>query len=403
MGGSGATYPFSLTLPMGFSPAPAIAQGAHEAILYGAKGAGSARAKALSPVLDPEERWSATRTSPSSSHTAHALVQDDLMLFEMVPPDGPVPSDAQLSAVLQRYEDVHLKVKASKVHRSGVRQVGLGYELDTNVWACTGEKFRALQSAVCTLVSRGWSFPREVERIVGQFTHIYLLHRPSLSVFSCVYTFARRLGHRCAKLWPVVKRELATALAILPLVIADVSRPVSPLLAQVDACPKGGAVVYTRSVPLDQLREECRRPRANFGDLDADGAPPRPLVSLSMRSRFDATLDPGAWHVSFRRSFTSGGHINERELGMVVDAVRWFTRTVGNFSSRLVVESDSLVAVCVVRKGRSSKRGLLKHCRRLAAMTLAAGVVVELRWIPTGRNMADQPSRGGRVPGPCVA
>jgi hypothetical protein len=259
---------------MGFASAPAVAQGAHEAILYGEKGDGSERAKVLSAVLDPGERWSSTRTPPASATTAHALVQDDLMLFEMVPPDGPVPGSAALSAVLQRYGDVNLTAKPSKVKPFGPRQEGLGYELDNNVWACTADKSDALYRAVNALVSRGWAFPREVERVIGQFTHIFLLHRPALSVFGCVYVFARRLGHRCAKLWPVVKRELGTALAILPLVVADVSRPVSPLLVQVDACPKGGAVVYTRSQPLGQLREECRRPRPNFCDSGEEGAPP---------------------------------------------------------------------------------------------------------------------------------
>ena len=36
-------------------------------------------------------------------------------------------------------------------------------------------------------------------------------------------------------------------------------------------------------------------------------------------------------------------------------------------------------------------------------MTLAEAIAVEARWVPTDRCMADQPSRGESVPGPCVA
>ena len=40
-------------MPMGFVAAPAIAQGAHESVLYGAEGAESDETRALAPALDP--------------------------------------------------------------------------------------------------------------------------------------------------------------------------------------------------------------------------------------------------------------------------------------------------------------------------------------------------------------
>ena len=58
------------------------------------------------------------------------------------------------------------------------------------------------------------------------------------------------------------------------------------------------------------------------------------------------------------------------------------------------------------RKGaRASERAegarpLLRHCRRLAALTLAEQLTVEGRWIPMDRNFADGPSPG-RGPAPC--
>ena len=60
------------------------------------------------------------------------------------------------------------------------------------------------------------------------------------------------------------------------------------------------------------------------------------------------------------------------------------------------------MVIGALRKGRSSKPGLLSRLRRLAAITLAERITLVGRYVPTERNMADQPSRGGLVPGPCT-
>ena len=65
-----------------------------------------------------------------------------------------------------------------------------------------------LERRVRSLQRRGWARPREVEAVVGKFTHIMLLHRPVLSVFSSVYAFARKVGGKVARVWPSVLREL---------------------------------------------------------------------------------------------------------------------------------------------------------------------------------------------------
>ena len=84
----GYTWPRLTTLPMGWKPSPGIAQGSHEAVLYGSLGGGSELARALPPVLEPAARWSSERVPELDSpgaRTPHALVVDDLLLFRMVP------------------------------------------------------------------------------------------------------------------------------------------------------------------------------------------------------------------------------------------------------------------------------------------------------------------------------
>ena len=115
-----------------------------------------------------------------------------------------------------------------------------------------------------------------------------------------------------------------------------------------------------------------------------------------------------SWHVwqlhaPFCRRFrgaSRAAHINDKELSVVVDAVRWAIRSPSTRRCRLVLQADSTAAVGAVRKGRSSQRSLLRHCRRLAALTLATQLTVEGRWTPTSKNFADGPSRG-RGPAPC--
>ncbi len=242
--------------------------------------------------------------------------------------------------------------------------------------------------------------------MVGRFTSSFLLHRLALSVFSAVYAFGRKVGDRPARVWPSVLRELRLALAVLPLVQSDLSRPVAECLVQTDASDTGGAAVYTTAVPHDALRRECLRPRHEPKPADAAADPW--CVERALAASFVAPTDPAAWRVAFRQTFAPGtaartAHINAKELSTAVDAVRWACRSARTRRCRLVLELDSAVAVSVLRKGRSSRPGLRRLCRRLAAVSLAEQVAVEARWIPTTRNMADQPSRGGRTPGPCLS
>ena len=123
-----------------------------------------------------------------------------------------------------------------------------------------------------------------------------------------------------------------------------------------------------------------------------------------MRTQFDMPLEPGAWRVGFRKRHRpeERRHINELELEAVIDATRWLSRSHAGARRRVVLEVDSLVVACALRKGRSSRPALSKHLRRLAALTLALELHVEARWTPTSRNMADGPSRGRKMPSPCL-
>jgi len=81
------------------------------------------------------------------------------------------------------------------------------------------------------------------------------------------------------------------------------------------------------------------------------------------------------------------------ELRAVLTAVRWVLSLPQSVNKRLLVLCDSQVALGAVSKGRSSSQPLLRRLRALAALVMASGLCVTVRWIPTDLNPADEPSR----------
>ena len=441
--GRGYTYPRLTTLPMGFGPSPGIAQAAHEAVLYGEAGVGSEPARRLAPVVSPAARWSGQRVPDMESPAAsapHALIIDDLLLFRQVQlgragvdedtdDEGdsparsaeelasrpavlrgstdalPVADGTALQSVLTRYKEVGLRTKPSKVRDYDAVQDLLGHTLDHNVLRGSCSRFAAIRAEVVRVTRCGWARPRDVERLVGKITHWLLLHRPALALLNAVYAFCRTDSpDRPRRLWPSVQQELNDAVAVLPLVRSDLSRPVAEQLLQTDACDTGAAVVYTSTVEHAALRRECARPRRTMQPPESPIAPWSAASDLA--ADFSASVAPADWHVAVRRSYppesrVRHAHINEKEAGALVLAIRWAARSRRTRRCRLVLQSDSAAAVCAFRKGRSSRPGMRRQCQKVAALTLAHGITPEFRWVATDRNMADQPSRGFAAPGPC--
>ena len=89
----------------------------------------------------------------------------------------------------------------------------------------------------------------------------------------------------------------------------------------------------------------------------------------------------------------------------VVMAVQRLSRCRKGRQCRMLVVTDSLVALGCFRKGRSSNQGLLYLSRRLAGLSMGYNIRVALRYVeyyvPSERNMADGSSRGAAYA--CVA
>ena len=85
-------------------------------------------------------------------------------------------------------------------------------------------------------------------------------------------------------------------------------------------------------------------------------------------------------------------HINELELQMVHNAMRWRLRHFKALGTRVCLFVESQVTVAVAAKGRSSSRRLNAVLSRLNALCLATFSAPFFVYMYTADNPADAPS-----------
>ena len=103
------------------------------------------------------------------------------------------------------------------------------------------------------------------------------------------------------------------------------------------------------------------------------------------------------WRELYRLRWKEKEHNNIGELRMTVQILRHLSRSRKYWDRRHLVISDSLVAIGVIAKGRSSSPPLLRLARAAAAVQMVLGVRPYMRWVESERNWADGPSRGHPV------
>ena len=90
-------------------------------------------------------------------------------------------------------------------------------------------------------------------------------------------------------------------------------------------------------------------------------------------------------------------HNSIGECRGVVACLRHAARTSACGDCRILCITESLATPGVLSKGRSSSRGVLRQSRVGASYQLGLNLRMVLRYVPSGRNWADGPSRGQKV------
>nr|MDZ8103123.1 hypothetical protein [Nostoc sp. DedSLP01] len=353
--GAGAVvYPVCKRLPMGWAHSPRLAQAAHEHLIDTQTG------------LRPADRICADNDTVVDRER-HQEYIDDLILYDYDP--------VRLAATQQRYiaavRRAGLVVKDSKVvppSCDGVVCLGLEvHGVDHTVGASVA-KLDALRADTRRVLRAGGCSGTDLAHVVGRWTWAAMACRPVLSVFNAVYRFIECAKGRRFTLWRSAARELLLVMDLAPLMFVDTSADWFDRVVATDASSEGLGVV---AAPL----EADAAPRVVTG---ADSA---------------ALAASSAWRTIVSSRWRRAEHINVLELRALTTAVRWVLSFREAINCRVLVLCDSQVVVGAVTKGRSSSQPLLRRLRYLAAMVLASGLRLALRWVASADNPADGPSR----------
>lgn len=260
------------------------------------------------------------------------------------------------------------------------------------------------------IIASGITTPRTLATLLGIWSWSSLCFRPFLSIFNACYKFLSVHfdvnPDADMELWPSVLDELSTAAALLPLLRVSLSAEWHGEVSCVDAGPDLGAVV-TAPFPTSLVAEAgARGLRSGWSthragdDMAGDpaealtesrGLPPEPID--------DALLAHAerSWRVAYVQTWESVEHNNVGEMRVLVGALRRAARSASG--KRVLLLTDSLVAMGALLKGRSSSWPLLRLCRVALATCLGSGLRFAIRYVPTWINPADAPSRGIRLAG----
>jgi hypothetical protein len=338
-------YPCCRTLPMGWTHSVFIAQAAHEHLMITRGG------------FDPRDFL--TPTSDSDLNRVRVQVYiDDVSFFGTDPATVGSAQDRYVTTV----SHAHLPPKLSKLVKPTSHAVeSLGLQVDGNelTIGLSPVKLRQLVDLTRAVLTAGHCTGAQLSHVVGKWTWACMVCRPALSVFSAVYQFIEKAWFSDFSLWSSVRRELTTIADLAPLLQSSLRDEVCPRAVAVDASNSGLGVVST------------------------------PLLSLD----FDDYRD-SSWSVIASSRWKFGAeHINSLELRAASTAIRWSLSFPSSLGRKLLLFTDSQVALGALRKGRSSSPLLLRRLRTISSWLLASGLRLLLYWIPSEDNPADEPSR----------
>lgn len=155
-------------------------------------------------------------------------------------------------------------------------------------------RFWRLAEAMRYVLRRPYMTGREVERLLGHWTHALMPRREMLSIFGTAYSFVGRSYERRQRLRASARREFRWALALLPLAFADLRMEYGDRIWAVDA-PLWVLVLTERGHPVTEADELARqRERCRFRDpeVEAHGSRQRALSALRAASTRDVALPP---------------------------------------------------------------------------------------------------------------
>ncbi len=398
------------TLAMGDSCAVELAQTAHVGILH-------------QLGLYREDNMVCMNMALPRSPRMIGVVIDDLILLERVAIDelGELSSAAHSSSLLEtalaRYHELGLIPHPGKTFFAegasefwGAAFDGVGGFVRASLKRCIPIMFVTtgiLKIGLCSL--------KLLEVVVGCWTSMFMFRRRLLSVLNVCYEPLHREcpSSSIIRLSPALKEELLMCISLVPLACTCLRAKNSPHLYASDASDWGWAVV--RSKLPNWLQSEVHRHKlrksvwAKFlsplkaskrirGALPPAEELPPGEGSLSSHPLYIELATAMQFEEVQKGKTRDGAHINVGEVRGLIRAER--AAVDEHFPVRSFCLADSMVALGVWVKGRSSSPGLNQELQQSLPIHLGCGAISNAGYIPTEVNAADDPTRHARVRSP---
>jgi hypothetical protein len=174
----------------------------------------------------------------------HGIVIDDLFLFSL----DQQRAQQSFDAVLATYRAAGFVVKDSKVvapTSAPVKVIGFDIDGAAATVSLPEESQQQLVRTTLAVLARGVVTGGTLSYLLGKWTWCMLLRRPSLAALQQSYRYAQLARGRRFTLWPSVRRELRTLLALLPLLHARLDTPCFHRAIASDASELAAGVVTT--------------------------------------------------------------------------------------------------------------------------------------------------------------
>ena len=348
-------WPVVAVLPMGWSHSVYLAQVVHERLTDAA-------------LCDPLLRIQGPESSFDIGSVKHGQYIDDYFSIGI----SRKISKKYLDRVVEKCAELRIPAKESKLIQPGEKEVTiLGMDVSESGFIFPSRiKFEVLVAYTWDFLKRNKWKPQVVKKLLGHWAWNLLLRRPIFSVLAETYKFAALPDENVARRPSnQMRRELYTLVGLSPFIQARITRPYAEFILCTDASLRGGGVVY------------CRSPSV---------FPHATRTDLSSRVQF---VREQKWHTAIKHKWRSEKPIHILEGEALVLGLKWFLRSQRNFGRRIIVFLDNDALVGAIRKGRSSVPDFNIICRKVMALTLAGDLYLEVYYIPSKENPADEPSR----------
>ena len=265
-----------------------------------------------------------------------------------------------------------------------------------------------------------------VQQLLGHAMVVCVLNRSGMSVFRALYDYVQQ-GGPARKLNSSEVWECNVFIGLLPLLFVDMRKEWSEVVTCTDASPSGFGICQ-RELPTGEIRKMGRwQERWRFKRLPVSEWKPRerwkgrdpfsdPFTTIGSLDTYDDlenftpndefpevpsnVLNPSEWStMKMGRWKDTSEHITLKEGRAVVLALRRMTRNSRYRGKKHLILVDNLALGFALGKGRSSNFAMLRVLQQVAALSLASGIQLRPRWIPSEFNVADGPSRGQKRPG----